>query len=61
MHVGVGKENHVSAHAAIAAVGSAVEHKFFPVEGNAAVSPVSGLGRNFYMIHKISHGFLLNI
>ena len=59
MHALGGHERNIAATAAVAAVRSARLNELLPMEGNASVSPVSGLGLNGYHINKQCHVYLL--
>jgi len=59
-HMPVHLEDHVAAPAAVAAVGSAGGHVFFPVEGHGAVASLAGFHSDFGGIHKACcHGVRL--
>src|SRR5690606_5510988 len=45
-------QDHMSAVAAVAAVGAAARHELFATKAQGAVAPFAGLNLDFYAIHK---------
>ncbi len=48
----LGQEDHAAAVAAVAAVGTAAGHEFFPAETDATVTPFARLNLDFHFIDK---------